>query len=117
MRFVDLVRFAVAAATATVLAVTSISSSVAEPEPTLELVLTGQVRPPTVPAHWVGSPTRSAPGWRWDDPANEGNSVRIFRADPGNADVSKRVPYVIVVSNGQVLGNDGQPIAGAVPAD
>src|SRR5436190_862081 len=60
-----------------------------------EALLTGKTRPPQVPADWIGSPTKSAPGWRWDDPQNAGNSVRIFRGNPADPDPAKRKDHVV----------------------
>ncbi|HTO33302.1 MAG TPA: hypothetical protein VL202_19320 [Pararhizobium sp.] len=75
-----------------------------------EALFTGKERPRQIPTDWIGSPTRSAPGWRWDNPANTGNSVRIFRGDPNHSDPSMRQPFVVVVKNGVTIGADGQPL-------
>ena len=37
-------------------------------------------------------------GWRWFNPKNRGDSVRIYVADE---------PYVVVTKNCQVIGRDG----------
>ena len=66
------------------------------PQEDIEALLTGKARPHQVPPDWVGSRTKSAPGWRWDDPHNSGNSVRIFRGDPSNPDPTKRRRNVVV---------------------
>jgi filamentous hemagglutinin len=71
-------------------------------------------RPRHIPAHWIGSPTVSLEGYRWDDPDNPGNSVRIFKGDPSAGDPAHRAPFVIVVSDGQVLDRTGAPVTDAV---
>ncbi|MGL4489138.1 MAG: hypothetical protein ACRCU5_06810 [Rhizobiaceae bacterium] len=80
-----------------------------------DAILEGQ-RPDSIPADWVGSPTQSAPGFRWDDPKGQ-NSVRFFKGDPNDTDATKRQPYVIVISDGKLMGRDGKPIVGAKAAD
>ncbi len=73
-------------------------------------------RPDKIPSDWIGSPTRSADGFRWDDP-NGKNSVRFFRGNANDPDPSKREPFVVVVSDGEVLGRDGNPVPGAIPEE
>jgi len=73
-------------------------------------ILSGRVRPEKIPSNWVGRPTSSAPGWRWDDPNDPGNSVRFFAGDAHDPVQSKRAPYVVVVSGGLVIGADGKPV-------
>ncbi|QWW67928.1 hypothetical protein [Rhizobium sp. WYJ-E13] len=75
-------------------------------------ILSGKVRPPQIPSHWVGKPTSSSRGWRWDDPDNSGNGVRFFAGDPDDPVPSKRNTYVVVVSGGVAMGADGNPIPG-----
>jgi hypothetical protein len=70
------------------------------------------LRPDKIPADWAGAPTKSALGYRWNDPNGE-NSVLFFKGDPADPDPTKREPYVIVLSKGQVVGRDGMPIIGA----
>ncbi len=71
------------------------------------------VRPRQIPENWVGTPTRSSSGWRWDDPTNPGNSVRILRGVANDPDPAHRENFVIVVRDGQVLGRDGNPVTDA----
>ena len=68
----------------------------------VEGVLTGTVRPPQIPDDWKGEPLPDRAGWRWLDPNDRGNSVRIYRGD-GEA------PYVVVTVAGDVIGRDGKP--------
>lgn len=79
-------------------------------ETTLRYLRRGD-RPFNVPSHWVRSPTTSSEGFRWDDPDNPGNSVRIFHGDPTDEDPAHRGPFVIVVSDGRVLDRNGDPLA------
>ncbi|WP_145635034.1 hypothetical protein [Neorhizobium alkalisoli] len=80
-------------------------------------IFSGKVRPEKIPSHWMGRPTSSAPGWRWDDPDDLGNSVRFFTGDPDDPLPSKQTPYVIVVSGGSVIGRDGKSVAGFDPPE
>jgi hypothetical protein len=73
-------------------------------------------RPDNIPNEWVGSPTKSAKGYRWDDP-NGQNSVRFFKGDPNDPDTSKHNPYVIVISNGMLVGRDGKGVPSENVAD
>jgi hypothetical protein len=68
----------------------------------IDEVLSGRKRPEGMPEDWVGSATTSSLGWRWDDPDNRGNSVRIFRGDPNDLDLRHRTPFVIDVRVGRV---------------
>jgi hypothetical protein len=95
----------------------SLAVDAASEDQETEAWLTGKSRPSQVPADWIGSATKSAPGWRWDDPKNPGNSVRIFRGNPNDPDPTKRRPYVVVVRNGQVIGRNGAPIPTAIAAE
>ena len=60
----------------------------------------GTIRPPQIPDNWMGEPLPNGEGWRWYNPSNRGDSVRIFRADE---------PYVVVTVDGNLIGGDGQP--------
>lgn len=80
--------------------------------PTIEQIISGAERPPNIPAGWVGSPVEQGQSWRWSDPENTGNSVTFYLGDPASPDPSKRVPYVVVHSNGHLIGRDGRPVGG-----
>ena len=72
--------------------------------------LTGSARPRQIPSEWQGEPLPDGAGWRWFNPENRGDSVRMYRAGPQSADPSIHEPYVIVTVNGQIIGRDGQPL-------
>lgn len=74
-----------------------------------ERVFSGAERPPNIPDDWHGEPLPDGVGWRWFNPDNRGDSVRLFRGDPDSPDSSVRNPYVIVTRNGEVIGRDGNP--------
>ena len=74
-----------------------------------ERFLTGTATPPIVPAGWSDEPLPEGAGWRWFNPENRGDCVRMYRGDPTSSDASMRKPYVIVTRNGQVIGQDGEP--------
>jgi hypothetical protein len=76
----------------------------------LEDLLTGRKRPQGMPETWIGSPTTSSRGWRWDDPDNPGDSVRIFAAIPDDPEPWHRVPFVVDVSNGRCRDKNGNAI-------
>jgi len=63
-------------------------------------IISGKVRPPNVPANWTGSPLPENQGWAWTNPENHGDCVRIYSAEE---------PYVIVTSDGMLIGPDGKP--------
>jgi hypothetical protein len=67
-------------------------------------------RPPLIPENWIGMPTTSAKGFRWDDPNNPGNSVRFFDGVPHDPNPSHRESFVIVISDGKVLNADGNVV-------
>lgn len=66
------------------------------------------------PKEWEVGLNKKGVGYRWQDPKNQGNGVRI---DKGNSEVSQpiqQVDHVIVRSNGRVIGRDGKPIEGSI---
>jgi len=75
-----------------------------------EGVYTGAVRPRQIPADWSGEPLPDDLGWRWYNPRNRRDSVRLYRGDPASRDASTRQPYVVVTVNGELLGPDGKPL-------
>ena len=75
-----------------------------------EDIFSGKARPPQVPPDWRGEPLPGNAGWRWYDPANRLDSVRLYRGGPKSADPSKREPYVVITKNGELIGRDGRPL-------
>ena len=78
------------------------------PAPDDELELTGQVRPKLIPKHWIGEPLPDERGWRWCDPNNRNDAVRICRGDPDAADETDRSTYVIITVNGELIARHGE---------
>ena len=70
----------------------------------------GKRRPKGMPESWLGSPTTSSSGWRWDDPDKPNDSVRIFRGMPNDPDPMHRKCFVIDVKDGRVCDAYGDPI-------
>jgi|GEM_PF-5522787 len=70
----------------------------------------GTRRPRQIPPHWNGEPLPAGAGWRWFDPEDRTNAVRLYRGDPSASDPSTKQPYVVITVKGQVIGPDGQPI-------
>ena len=77
----------------------------------IDTIFNGRKRPKQIPENWIGSPTKSSPGWRWDDPTNSGNSVRLLRGVAEDTNPAHRGDFVIVVSDGKVLDTNGQPVS------
>ena len=75
----------------------------------------GQQAADKLPPAWGnGKPNSKGDGWRWQDPSNPGNGVRIDRGNPGNSQPSQQLDHVIVRHNGRVIGRDGSPINGSI---
>ena len=67
-----------------------------------------------LPEGWNASPNKKGVGFRWQDPKNQGNGVRIDKGEPGISQPTQQVDHVIVRSNGQVIGRDGKPVIGTI---
>jgi len=68
-----------------------------------------------IPQNWgPGRPTRTEGGWRWGDPRNPNNSVRMDPGRPDSGWPTQRQDHVVVNSNGRVIGRDGNPIQGTI---
>jgi len=68
-----------------------------------------------IPKSWgKGKPTRKGDGVRWQDPDNPGNGVRVDAGNPENSQIAQQVDHVVVRSNGQVIGRDGEIISGSI---
>lgn len=68
-----------------------------------------------IPEEWgSGQPNKKKPGWRWQDPMNQGNGVRIDQGNPTSNYPSQQVDHVVVRREGQVIGRNGQPIEGSI---
>lgn len=65
-----------------------------------EDLLSGKLKPQNIPGDWLGEPLPNNQGWRWFNPNNRGDSVRIYAAAE---------PYVVVTQDGEVLGREGKP--------
>ncbi|MGE3726321.1 MAG: hypothetical protein AB7I41_12265 [Candidatus Sericytochromatia bacterium] len=71
-----------------------------------------------IPKEWgAGIPTRKGEGWRWTDPTNKGNIVRIDKGNPLNSQPTQQVDHVIINADGRILGKDGMPINGSIKSD
>ncbi|WP_257153400.1 two-partner secretion domain-containing protein [Pseudomonas sp. ICMP 561] len=66
------------------------------------------------PQSWAASPNKKGVGFRWQDPNNKGNGVRIDKGEPSISQPTQQVDHVIVRSNGQVIGRDGKPVTGSI---
>ncbi|WP_180296634.1 VENN motif pre-toxin domain-containing protein, partial [Snodgrassella alvi] len=59
-------------------------------------------------------PNKKGIGFRWQDPTNKGNGVRIDQGNPNVSQPTQQVDHVIVRYNGKVIGRDGKPINGSI---
>lgn len=70
-----------------------------------------------IPSGWLEGPARKGGGWRWRDPNNANNEIRI---DPGRAEVSmptQNINHVVINYNGVIIGRNGIRITGGVKSD
>lgn len=71
-----------------------------------------------LPKSWgAGTPNKKGVGFRWQDPDNPGNGVRIDQGIPDSPWPSQRVDHVVVRYEGKVIGRDGKPIKGSIKHD
>ena len=70
-----------------------------------------------IPKEWTKSSNKKGEGFRWQDPNNKGNGVRIDKGNPNHTHPTQQVDHVIVRSNGKVIGRDGHPISGSIKND
>ena len=63
-----------------------------------------------IPSNFIEKPNKKNVGFRWQDPNNRNNSIRIDKGDPASPFTSQRVDHVVVNSNGKVIGRNGMPI-------
>lgn len=71
-----------------------------------------------IPLEWGKErPNKKKIGFRWQDPKDKGNGVRIDQGDPNNNSPSQQKDHVQVVSRGKVIGRDGKPIKGSIKED
>ncbi|WP_232790585.1 DUF637 domain-containing protein [Pseudomonas fluorescens] len=66
------------------------------------------------PDTWAVTPNKKGVGFRWQDPKNQGNGVRIDKGEPDISQPTQQVDHVIVRSNGRVIGRDGKPVSGSI---
>lgn len=67
-----------------------------------------------LPTGWIEKPTRKGGGWRWIDPFEINNQIRI---DPGRPNVSlptQQADHVVINHNGRIIGSEGKPIVGSI---
>ncbi len=74
-----------------------------------EAILTGTERPRTIPKNWKGEPLPDGKGWRWFDPADRGNIVRIYRGVQNAPNRVDRDTYVVVTVKGELIDDQGKP--------
>ncbi|PHM51185.1 DUF6862 domain-containing protein [Xenorhabdus sp. KK7.4] len=67
------------------------------------------------PSGWgKATANKKGVGFRWQDPNNKGNGVRIDQGNPNVSQPTQQVDHVIIRHNGQVIGKDGKPIKGSI---
>ena len=65
-----------------------------------------------IPANWTRKNNKSGVGFRWVDPKNEGNGIRIDKGNPNVSLPSQQVDHVVIRYGGKIRGPDGNPIKG-----
>lgn len=71
-----------------------------------------------IPPEWdKGRPNKKKIGFRWQDPKDKGNCIRIDQGNPNHDKPSQTNDHVQVVSQGKVIGRDGKPIKGSIKED
>jgi filamentous hemagglutinin len=71
-----------------------------------------------IPNEWGESkPNKKKEGFRWTDPENKGNGIRIDKGDPNHRFTNQQVDHVVINYNGKVIGRDGEPIKGSIRND
>jgi hypothetical protein len=68
-----------------------------------DALFTGRIRPKQIPEDWIGEPLPDGRGWRWSDPNDRSNAVRLLRG------ASEADDYVVVTVKGNVLDRSGKP--------
>lgn len=72
-------------------------------------LFSGEEKPRNIPEHWHGEALPECAGWRWFNPDNRGDSVRIYRGSADSESPAEQQPYVIVTVDSQLIGRDGKP--------
>lgn len=68
-----------------------------------------------IPIEWgLGKPNKDGIGWRWENPSNKGDGVRIDQAVPGSNHATQRVDHVIIRTGGTVRDQNGTPLPGSI---
>jgi hypothetical protein len=65
---------------------------------------------------WKETPNRKGVGSRFQDPANQGNRVRVDRGNPDHDLPSQRPDHVVQQRGGQTVNAEGKPIQAPKPA-
>lgn len=73
-----------------------------------EIYCTG--RPNGVPSNWIRKPSKTGGGFRFIDPNNPHNSVRVMPGDPSSPFPGSIMPYVRWVQNGRSLDVNGEVV-------
>jgi filamentous hemagglutinin len=83
----------------------------AELTPAEQMKQAGQSK---VPSNWgEGKVSDKGDGWRWQDPNNVGNNVRIMKGNPNSPKPEQQVDYVKITSGGKVIDTNANPLADA----
>lgn len=66
-----------------------------------------------IPKEWgEGEQSEKGEGWRWKNPDNPGDEVRIMKGDPNSHYPHQREDYVQLRENYYVIGKDGKRLSG-----
>jgi hypothetical protein len=75
-----------------------------------EIGFPGRLATSKIPSEWGKGAAAKSGGWKWWDPKNSGNYVRIDPGDPNSRDSFRQIDHVHVRSGGRVIGRDGKPM-------
>ena len=67
-------------------------------------------RPGGIPQSWQATPTRKGGGWRYTNPTNAHDHVRVMPGKRTNSNPAQRAPYVKRMKDGVAYDAAGRPV-------
>jgi RHS repeat-associated protein len=65
-----------------------------------------------IPTDWKFSPSKKGGGYRFSDPRNPNNNIRVMPGDPNSPNTAQQQPYVKYQKAGQNYDRNGNPVQG-----
>ncbi len=81
--------------------------------------ITYQPQPPApggTPSDWICRPSSRGGGWRYENPSNPSDWVRVMPGNPKSPNPSQQEPYVVRHRSSQYIGEFGNVVPGNSPA-